>query len=266
MIIDAHATVIIPDMIPKLPPFFAKATEPELLKRMDEAKIKRSIIWSLPRTPAAVKANNDWVAGVVKQHPDRFTGFVCVYPLDTEAALSEIEHRLSTPEFAGLKLHPLVQGFPMNHPSALTIVRRAKEYDIPVVIHVTSAAMEPLTTDEAKKKQVELNREQPLSAPNLLLDIIELYDSPKVMAAHLGGIYDDQICASKISFQTTGASVEALEYAYQKVGAGRIVYGSDYPFFEPAAEVAKVKAAKIPQEAKDKILGQNVAALLRTKP
>jgi predicted TIM-barrel fold metal-dependent hydrolase len=79
----------------------------------------------------------------------------------------------------------------------------------------------------------------------------------------LGGIYRPEIEQSKISFHTAGACVNAIEYAYRVVGAERIFFGSDYPFFNPAEEIEKIKRANIPADAKEKILGKNMEEILR---
>ena len=80
----------------------------------------------------------------------------------------------------------------------------------------------------------------------------------------MGGIYNSEITKSNITFQTTGCSVAAIEYAYAAVGPERIVYGSDFGGGIPdiAPEIAKVRRARIPNDAKEKILGKNAIQIL----
>jgi hypothetical protein len=45
-------------------------------------------------------------------------------------------------------------------------------------------------------------------------------------------------------------------------GADRVVYGSDWPMTDPAAEIAAVRALSLPASEEAAILGGNLAALL----
>jgi len=232
---------------------------------MDKLAIDRAVLWYIGLNYEETVVNNDWVASLVRRHPDRLIGFTCVYPLEIDGALKELKRCIDMPEFKGLKMHPSVQNFKMNDPSVLRVVREAKEYDIPLVLHVTTAASEPLTPTEARRiqQQRDESEEGHLSASKWLWDVIKTYNSPKVIAAHMGGLYEPRIQESAITFQTTGACVEAIEYAYENIGAERVVFGSDFPFFEISDEIAKIRKAEIPSAAKNKILGDNAEKLLK---
>jgi predicted TIM-barrel fold metal-dependent hydrolase len=109
---------------------------------------------------------------------------------------------------------------------------------------------------------VDSESSNPYSSSALLASIVKHYNSRKVFSAHLGGIYRAEIERSKISFQTTGACVSAIEYACRVVGPDRIVFGSDNPFFDPAEEINKIRMANIPEKSKEKILGKNMEEIL----
>lgn len=264
LIVDTHTTVPKPGTSrARLHPIFDKATEEGLLRRMDELAVDKAVIWYIGRDNKETIIHNNWVASLVNRHSSRFIGFFCVYPLDINEALKEVKRCIAMPEFNGLKMHPRAQNFKMNDPSVLKIIQEVKEHDIPVVLHVTTAAYEPLTPIEAKRVQAQRDnsKEGYLAASRWLLDVIKIYNSRKVIAAHMGGLYDPAIQESEITFQTPGACVEAIEYAYDKLGAERIIFGSDFPFFEISDEIMKIKKAEIPSAAKDKILGGNAKDL-----
>lgn len=265
-IVDTHTTVPRPDTPDaKLDPILSKSTKSGLLERMDKLGIDRAVLWYIGLDYEETVVNNNWIASLVRRHPDRLIGFTCVYPLDVDGALKELKRCIDLPEFKGLKMHPSVQNFKMNDPSVLRVVREAKEYNIPLVLHVTTAASEPLTAAEARRiqQQRDESEEGHLSASKWLWDVIKTYNSPKVIAAHMGGLYEPRIQESTITFQTTGACTEAIEYAYETVGAERVIFGSDFPFFEISDEIAKIRKAKIPSAAKKKILGDNAEKLLK---
>jgi len=259
-IIDTHTTV------PKLGspraqkfPIFRKATEEGLLSRMDELNVKRAIFFNNSRSHELSVEYNAWGASLVRKYPDRLVCYASVYPPNIEAALEELRRCIRKPEFKGLKLHPRAQSFMMNDPSSLRVIEEAQNYDIPVVLHVTSAANEPLPPEQARALQKKRDETEGniYSASKWLIDVINVYNSPNVISAHMGGLYTPEIQESKITFQTAGACSKAIQYACDSVGPERVIYGSDFPFFEISDEINKVEKAEISQGAKRKILGDN---------
>jgi uncharacterized protein len=53
-----------------------------------------------------------------------------------------------------------------------------------------------------------------------------------------------------------------LEHAVSELGAERILFGTDMPLLDPYTQLAKVTGADISNEAKQAILGDNLAGLL----
>jgi len=49
----------------------------------------------------------------------------------------------------------------------------------------------------------------------------------------------------------------------EAVGAERILYGTDFPFIDPFYEFGKVCYTRINEEAKKRILGLNMAEIIR---
>ena len=53
-----------------------------------------------------------------------------------------------------------------------------------------------------------------------------------------------------------------LELLCEKIGPGRLLYGSDLPASDPGQRLGMVMAAKLPEAHKELILGRNVQRLL----
>ncbi len=49
----------------------------------------------------------------------------------------------------------------------------------------------------------------------------------------------------------------------KRVGADRVVYGSDMPFGLPEIEMMKISLCEIPDEEKEMLLGANMARILK---
>ncbi len=261
MIIDTHSSFR-PEFVPPKEKIYENATEEKFLKIMEAAGVDMAVIWFVPPNPNDVSRINDWISETVARHPDKLIGFANIYPPHEEAALKEVDRALNKLGLKGIKLHPLVQGYRMDDPSVLRILEKACEYDVPVVVHVTSPVYRPFPDYMGGLMQEVADFDSKWTKSTFLKEVFHHYNSRKFCAAHLGGIYDAQIENSKISFQTTGACVSAIEYAYLAVGPERIVLGSDYPFNDMANEVAKIKRARIPEEAKNMILGENARKIL----
>ena len=56
--------------------------------------------------------------------------------------------------------------------------------------------------------------------------------------------------------------VGMIERFVKEVGAERVLFGSDMPVLEPAAQLGRVAYAEISEDNKEKILGRNVQQLL----
>ena len=263
MIIDAHASVYPDELrlkIPKLFPgasMFEDASLPNMLREMDRARVEKSVLWAIPMDGET--DCNTWIASLEKKHSERFIGFVTVNVTRGEAACQkEFERGIKELKLHGLKIHPRQQKIRMNDPLVLSLAKKTRELNLPLVFHVASGD----ATIRARKSQDEADAEAQYEKSTFLTDIINVYDSHKVMAAHMGGVTNPTIQKSKISFQTAGCSVDTIEYAVKAVGEDRIVFGSDYPFFSQYDEVAKVKAARISDQAKEKILSKNLERIL----
>jgi len=263
LIIDAHASVYPDELrlkIPKLFPgavMFEDASLPNMMREMDRARIEKSVLWAIPMDGES--DCNTWISSLERKYPDRFIGFATVNVTKGEdAAQKELERGIKELKLHGLKIHPRQQRIKMNDPLVLSLAKRAHELDIPLVFHVASGD----ATIRARRSQEEADDEAQYEKSTFLTDIIKVYDSHRVMAAHMGGVTNPAIQRSKISFQTAGCSVDTIEYAVKTVGEDRIVFGSDYPFFSQYDEVAKVKAARISEQAKEKILSKNLERIL----
>lgn len=246
-----------------------------LLERMEFAGVDMSVIWIVcpaNSSPRDICKANDFVSDTVKKHSDRFLGFANVHPPHGKEAIGEIDRAVKKLDLRGIKIHPMMQRFKMNDPSVIPVLKKAQELDLPVVFHVAGGCGSRLIpetlaipSDLGLLMQDIADHNDPFSRSRFLADIIPQYNSKKVLAAHMGGIYSSEISTSKISFQTNGCSVAAIEYAYTAVGPERIVFGSDFggANFDVAPEIAKVARARIPNEAKAKILGENAKEILR---
>jgi uncharacterized protein len=272
MIIDSHTSVPPDWLLPLLgdrQKFFERATIPNLLTSLRKAGVDKAILFSIARKPEHVTRINDFIAEECGKHPDELVGFANIYPPNLKDALAEIDRAVGELGLAGLKIHPLVQNFRLDHPNVPLVLERAKEYSLPIIIHVASAVTKNILNGEvfeeaqALELQEKADEKESNAKSAYLAKVVDHYNHRMLYAAHLGGITIKEIQDSKISFQTPGATVQGIEYAVKTVGADRITFGSDFPLLEVKDELDKVKKANITDIDKRKILGENLRIVLK---
>jgi uncharacterized protein len=65
---------------------------------------------------------------------------------------------------------------------------------------------------------------------------------------------------------TLGFTSFWLKKIVDAVGDERVFYGSDMPLYDPRAALGIVLFAKIPDKTKERVLGRNIEALLKSNP
>jgi len=77
-------------------------------------------------------------------------------------------------------------------------------------------------------------------------------------------MFDTAIAISHIDAPTALSDDEAVEMIKQ-IGSERILFGSDYPWINPAGDIKKINGLKISNGDKKKILGDNAVRLFNLK-
>jgi predicted TIM-barrel fold metal-dependent hydrolase len=150
--------------------------------------------------------------------------------------------------YKGVKFHPVHYTLHPFGRETVAILKRAAEYDIPVLFHCSDEMMcLPLQIEEAYKQSPET----------------------KVILAHSGGFFhmDDAIrivARNKNMYMDTceNASIEGLKKAVRTVGAEKVLFGTDIPTDNPLFEIEKIKALELSKEEEDLIFYKNIARLL----
>jgi len=215
-------------------------TAEELLEKMDESGVERSILFA---------PDNKLVRRAVRSHPKRFVGYVWPNPHD-EGALSLVRQSVEEWGFRGIKLHPLAHAFLPTDEEVLPIIEYAGKHRIPVAIH---------------------SGHPPFSLPWSIGELAELYPEVRIVMLHMGHAHGVYIQAAintakkrdNIILETSGVSMHSkIKEAVEKVGEGRVVFGSDYPFHDYSVELQKVRVAGLTENQEELVLYENTRKLL----
>ena len=215
-------------------------TAGELIGKMDASAVEKTILFA---------PDNSLVRSAVKKYPKRFVGFVWPNPHDA-GALSLVKESVDRWGFRGVKLHPLVHAFLPTDEEVLPIVEFARKRRIPVAIH---------------------SGHPPFSLPWSIGELAEMYPDVRIVMLHMGHAHGVYIQAAintakkydNIILETSGVSMHSkIKEAVEKVGEGRVVFGSDYPFHDYTVELQKVNVAGLSEGQKDLVLYENAKRLL----
>ena len=276
MIIDMHANLLPDDpeaiehmrRIGNVVADPARCTPAGTLERLDSYGIDQAVVWRIGRSAEECRRNNDFIADAAGRYPDRLIPFATVWPHDPDGASHEAERAVSELGMRGIKLHPVLMEEEIGAPGFLNVVDCARRLDVPFVTHVNLTVLGQLTpggpyTAADRPRPEDRSR---FAEPEGLSAVLDVWDSPRVQAAHMGGLWLEEVRSSTITFQTTGASRHVLQWAVDNLGADRIVFGADYPFYFVDDELLKVTALEASLADKEAILSGNALTRVLADP
>jgi predicted TIM-barrel fold metal-dependent hydrolase len=209
------------------PPPYTPFDARRLLDRMDAAGVDMAMVCSL-----AQRIENDFIIGLVKQHPGRLLGFGQVMP-QADDAVAEIE-RIAAAGLPGLKLHPSLHGYQVSDHGLLDPVFRAcRDAGMMVLINALDDAF---------------------CAPFAIEEIARGFPEVPTIIAHMGAVWNvpDAIVVAErnenVYLDTSATLLSDVRRAYGRLGPGKIVMGTEWPGSDFDLERLKIAKA-VPDEA-----------------
>jgi uncharacterized protein len=242
VIIDMHMHI---DDIPALG---WKMSAAQCIERMDEAGVDAAAVMTIADLPGINPEALELIAEACAQYAGRLYGFIRLHPWYREQSLELLAIAVNESGFRGLKLHPVSS---LAHPSGddtIALIRKAGELGVPTLFHCGD---EPMTT--------------PLS----IEPAAAACPDSVIILGHMGGYFhvDEAIEVaerhSNIILETSATPYPAkIREAVERIGAARVVFGSDGPVSSPVLERDKIMIAGLTPEDTALVLGQNAAQLL----
>lgn len=195
--------------------------------------------------PDSLVPNNRYVEEACQAFQPTLLGFVCVDPHKPDAA--ETLEKSFKQGCRGLKLSPLTHQFSFASKSVATLASICGDYGYPVYAHVV------FSPGASTARFISLARQFPKT--NFIL-------------GHMGfGPADQEALEAAIELdnfflETSTGSFLHIEEASRRVGPEKIIFGSEFPLSHPAVELKKILLLDLTEGERDKILGENIRALL----
>ena len=198
----------------------------ELIRGMDQHSIEHAVLSAAGEFAAYSNVEgNTAVAEVVRSYPGRFTGFATVNPWLRSKGIDELKRAKDHLGFAGLVIHPILQGFEANDPLVFPLVEAAVERKM--IVYVTGGA--PY-----------------LAMPYKIADLAGRYPEGTFIMGHAGWDFhfDVPYCLEacpNLWAETSKNGLANLESLVRKFGSTRLLFGSDHPFSSYAGEIEKIR-------------------------
>lgn len=241
MIIDFHTHV-------DEAPAFGWIDPPEkVVALLDAAGIDRAVIMTYTDLPGLNPDALEYIVGAAAQFPDRLVPFVRLNPNFTDVVPALLAKAVEL-GVRGVKLHPTTT---LAHPAGeatIDLLRRCGRLGLPVLFHCGD---DPYTTPEALGLAAE-------AAPDC-----------QIVLGHMGGYLhvhgaiEQAERHGNLHLETSAMPYpDLIATAVDRVGAERVLFGSDGPGCNPALELEKVRRLQLGEVAQRRVLGLNASALL----
>ncbi|WP_029893812.1 amidohydrolase family protein [Desulfohalovibrio reitneri] len=204
-------------------------TPDDLLTRLRAAGLDGAVVHTAATDPSQVIPANAWSRELSAAHPELIC-FGAMHP-DFPDPATEFD-RLAEAGVRGLKFHADFQGFRLDDPRLYRLLELAGDRFV-VMFHVGDT-LPP--------------GENP-SCPYTMRDLVRAFPDTPMIAAHLGGYlhwpHAAEVLAGERVYLDTSSSLDFIEDAvlrdiFRRHPRERILFGSDYPLFDPAREADKL--------------------------
>lgn len=250
MVVDIHAHPGFAGNLKGLREEFAPALRAASFHGVDRVCLNSLGDWTRSPKPNVVKKANDAVLSLAADHPKRVIGFCYVNPTYPEEALKEIERCVVGEGMAGIKLWTACRA---SDDRVRAIAQRAAALGIPLLQHAWYEAGGNHESESTPADVAVLARRCP---------------EAHIVMAHLTGAGEQGLADiaphRNVSVDISGGEPEAglLELAVRRLGARRVMFGTDSPIRSYGMTLGKVRGAKITRRQRELILGGNARRLL----
>ena len=215
-----------------------------LLSDMAWAGITTTAINSVATTAHQVESINRFIMSVYEAHPNETLPLAALHPdvPDLPAAVD----RLVEEGFRGVKIHPIFQDFNMDDPKGMALFA-ALAGKLPVLLHCGDPQRDN-------------------TSPERILRVLRACPGLKLVCAHLGGWtsweQSAEVLAGADIWVDTSSSLYALDpdtavRLMRAYGTDRVLFGTDFPVFDPVEELARFDALPLTQAERRAILWEN---------
>lgn len=221
-----------------------------LVRTMDRVGIDQSCVFSSLAITADMRGGNDFSLAAARQHPDRILAYAVPDPNLEKQVRDELQRCIDA-GVRGFKFHTSLHDYPFGGPGYVPAFELADKHRLPLISHG-------------------------VDSPDVLRRTARAYPNAHFIVAHAGAgrrhpeldpTYTVAIEEPNVYLDTAGSVAQfgIFTQLVKHVGAGRILYGDDFPWMCPTHQIGRILLAPITDDEKRQILGGTMQRLLSTR-
>lgn len=214
-----------------------------LLTNMRRARISRALVSSVATTPHQVSSINHFLSDAANAHPDHIAALGAMHP-DSLHPAADFAEILSL-GLRGVKLHPDFLMLPMDDPRFYRIYELC-EGRLPVCCHLGDSRYDNTN-------------------PNRAARVLRDFPGLRLVGAHLGGytvwerVEREHLYEYENLYADCSSTLQLIPHEdalrlIRLYGAERVMFGTDYPMWEAAPELAALSALPLTEHERENIL------------
>jgi predicted TIM-barrel fold metal-dependent hydrolase len=251
-----------------LPPASGRDVVGEQMARyFKDRDIIAVLLWVDARTQSdRPQGSNDWIAELVRRHPDQFIGFGSVDPHMGREAVREARRCVEELGLRGFKFHPITQRFEANDPRFYPLWQTISDLGVPALFHTGQTGVGARTPGQSGIKN-KYGRPYPYF-DDLAADFPEL----TIILAHPSFPWvDEQLSVANLKtnvyldlsgWSPKYFSQNLVQYCNTLL-QDKALFGSDYPAITPDRWLRDFAEAPFSDEVRPKILLENARRVLK---
>jgi aminocarboxymuconate-semialdehyde decarboxylase len=237
---------------------------------------------------AVARKQNDRIAATVQKHPKRFLGMATVPLQNPEASAKEIERAVRELKMKGVQIGSNVRGRYLGEERFLPFFEKVAELDVPIFIHPGNVAAADRMKFFYFNNLIGNPLDTTITAGQMIFSgLFDRYPDLKIVLAHAGGMLPWNIdrwghgyavrpeCREVIKkspveymknfyYDTITHGPETLRFLISRVGIGRVVMATDYPYdMGDLTPLKSLEAAKLTSRQTEKVASTNAKALYK---
>lgn len=220
---------------------------------------------------------NEKIAKVQRERPGRFTGTALIPLTDTDTAVRLVDHAISDLGLRGVSLAPVTVDGPIDIARLEPFYDRVEQLGVPLIVHPTDLVLSEVLEgyDDGIQRSMGRLVDSSVTIMRLIFSgIMERHPGLKVLHTHGGGILPFQagrldknsrieglpelpsVYLKRMVVDTVAPQGLTIRGALEFYGGDRVLYGTDFPCWQPRAAVAVIDEAVPPARRAD-VMGRN---------
>jgi predicted TIM-barrel fold metal-dependent hydrolase len=240
--LDSHAHV---DVVPALNWY---DTADKLIKRMDSANVRMAAISGYLNVPGPNPDGLKVISEAVAKYPDRLLGYARLDPWFDDRCVEALNNAVKDWGCRGVKLHPAHYTLYPFVPETVKLAHRAGELGLPILFHCG---------DEIMCLPYQIDR------------LAAQCPETTIILAHIGGFFSGE-AALNVAERRKNVLVDTSEIpfpemvrkAVDRLGAEKVMWGTDAPCCDIGHEIKKVELAGLTEKQQRLLFSENYARLM----